>query len=306
MKKSILALAIASASLAGVAQANNTTLYGSVRMAVEVTDDGDTTSSHVRNNSSRWGIRGTDEIGNGLDVFYRYEFAVQADTNGGGQSNRLGFVGLKGGFGSVALGSQWSPYYNIVGYNDIFNGSFSYDRTYLGAFRISNSLIYTTPEMGGFKAQVALIHNGLGGNDDHVDAYNIGLSYANAGIFAGLTYFSTNGLDDETSLVGAAAGYSNDAFRIGLAAEYGDDGSDANPLNLSLAGEYYLSDADTLRAIFEVLDTDTDADEQVHVALGYQHNFSKRSRVWAEYSYFDEGDNADELQVLSLGIRTDF
>ncbi len=334
MKKSIIALAIL-ASVAGTAQAD-TTLYGSVRVSVEYNDNGVVDSTDVTNNSSRWGIKGHEDLGNGLSAIYKYEFGVDADKgtttskDGEGQRrgpNRLSYVGLQGGFGTVALGAQWSPYYNVAGYNDIFNGSFSYSRTYLGTFRLADVVSYTTPDMGGFKAQVALVADGAvvpgAGPDDHLDAYNIGLSYANNGIFAGATYLSTNGLEDDASLVAVAGGYSNDMFRVGLVAEQSDNyvskvgSSDLrvgeNALNVSLAGSVNISESDKILAAVEMLDRDIvlangeDADEAMHYAIGYQHNFSKRTRVWAEYSYFDTGvEDSNEDQTISVGLRTDF
>ncbi|NIU07387.1 MAG: porin, partial [Phycisphaerae bacterium] len=80
--------------------------------------------------------------------------------NGGAQKGRLAWVGLKGGFGSVTIGSQWSPYYNVAGRADIFNdaGWYAY---YQGPFRIKNSVVYGTPDsISSFKGEVAAVVDG--------------------------------------------------------------------------------------------------------------------------------------------------
>ncbi len=315
MKKTILALAVAAASLASVAQADNTTLYGSVRLAVQYNDDGTDSSTKVSNASSRWGIKGSDDLGNGLKAIYQFEWQVHPNSAAENITGRLGYVGLSGDFGTVALGRQWSPYYNVAGYNDLFNNVYYDD--YMGVFRLGHVLSYTTPDMGGFQLQAALIADGLGGNDEHLDGYNISALYDNNGIFAGLSYISTNGLADEQSQVALALGYSNDMFRIGFVGEYADDGvTDTNPRSYDLAGEYYINDMDTIRAGVSLKDADVEGvDDAYEAALGYEHKFSKRTRVWAEYSYIGDGHifdgdnliNIDDAQnKVSLGIRTDF
>ena len=87
-------------------------------------------------------------------------------TEGGNfNSNRPKWVGLKGtSWGALTIGTQWTPYYNVIGIGDIFNSSKVFDNdTYLGntfATRMDNSLIYSTPNWSGFGAQAMLVMNG--------------------------------------------------------------------------------------------------------------------------------------------------
>ena len=46
------------------------------------------------------------------------------------------------------------------------------------------------------------------------------------------------------------------------------------------------------------------ADRIDQYVLGLQHNFSKRTRLWAEYTYVDA--DTDNENAVSLGIRHDF
>lgn len=339
MKKSIIALAVA-ASVAGYAQAD-TTLYGSVRLSVEANQtsyqtDGvdDYKNTDVKNNSSRFGIKGHEDLGNGLSAFYTYEFGVAADKGSiqTGDTRRLSYVGLKhDSWGAIALGAQWSPYYNTVGYNDIFNGSFSYDETYyLGKFRLTDTVAYVSPTWAGVQAQVGLVFNGEEdstntgtGSDAGVDAVNTSVNWTHGGWFAGATYlwakegYAADASFGSVDLYGAVVGYENDTFRLGLVGEFmNTDTGDQDPYSVNIAGEYYLTDADTLRAGVGMLDMDQDGpdDDNSYIYLvGYQHDFSKRTRVWAEYAYLDAGDNfvdnqgqLDDKNMISLGIRTDF
>ena len=135
MKKSAIALAVAAALAASAAAQAETTFYGRAALAITYTDtsiDSDTPIGDIfddgiwdiRNAGTRWGVRGSEDLGNGLSAIYHIETNLDADShngNGDSQTGRLAWVGLKGGFGAVKLGAQWTPYYNALGATDIFN-----------------------------------------------------------------------------------------------------------------------------------------------------------------------------------------
>jgi predicted porin len=333
MKKSVLAMAVA-AALTGfgtVAQAD-TTLYGSARVSVDWVDtdkpDGPFSDSEdywdVRNNSSRLGVRGLEDLGGGLSAIYQYEFGVDMTEGGTFESNRPKWVGLKGGFGSVTLGTQWSTYYNVTGVADIFNSNrtFASDTGYLGGqwgSRLDNSLLYTSPNMSGFTAQVMLIMNGIAdtrvpNTSDNIDLWQLGFNYSNGPIYAGAAYSQLSNSDGATfdgddlqqwALVGA---YKPGPFSIGLLYEQGD----LNTISTSpLIDAFSLSDIDDtwsvylfgsytfgnneIKAAYGYMEPDGNyildeagAREQGYgeiqnLILSYQYNFSKRTRVWVEY-----------------------
>jgi predicted porin len=87
MKKSTLALAVA-AALATSAAVADTTLYGSARVSIDYEDiDNGTSTWDVRNNSSRLGVRGEEDLGGGLSAIYQYEFGVDMTEGGNFESN---------------------------------------------------------------------------------------------------------------------------------------------------------------------------------------------------------------------------
>ncbi len=374
MKKSALALAVAAALVGfGTAAHADTTLYGSARVSVDY-DDFD--SSYVRNangnlirvapgsaawdvfnNSSRLGVRGEEDLGGGLSAIYQYEFGVDVTDGGNLNSNRPKWVGLKGGFGSITAGTQWTPYYNVIGIGDIFNSSKVFDNeTYLGnsfGLRMDNSLIYTTPNLSGFSAQAMLVMNGsctpsdpvspaelcrsnadnkLPSNlSDNIDMWNIGLSYKNGPFFIGGTYMALEG-DEFSDFAtrptwdgdqwGLAFGYNSGAFAITFAYEDGD----VNNLNIGKTQNYYLTGQYTfgpnvIRAAYGFSSPDDSRipivvnnapvdlvqDDANNWALGYQYNFSKRTRVWVEYVGQDIDSNlVGDKQTVSIGTRHDF
>ena len=167
MKKQALTLAIAAALSAPSALAAQDTsgmhytsasegFYASLRARVDF-GNGDN-GANVNENSSRIGIQGTNDLGGGMEGFYRWEGGVKIDA--GGYSDvwriRLGYVGLRGAFGDVRVGSFWSNDYNwTYGSTDVANnysGYLVYDFDRLG--RVSKSIQYTTPDLNGFQGAV--------------------------------------------------------------------------------------------------------------------------------------------------------
>ena len=54
---------------------------------------------------SRWGIKGSNEAGEGLTAVYYFESKIDA-TNGDQPGGRLANAGISGGFGSITLGQM--------------------------------------------------------------------------------------------------------------------------------------------------------------------------------------------------------
>jgi predicted porin len=89
---------------------HSATVYGSLRYGVTMTDDDAAGSSSAwdigSGHGSRFGIKGTTDAGGGLTAGFQLERGI-ADALG----QRFHNVSLSGGFGSVTLGRQVSPYW---------------------------------------------------------------------------------------------------------------------------------------------------------------------------------------------------
>jgi len=320
MKKTAITLAVAAALAASAAVQAETTLYGSARVSVDyVTQDlRDTLEDEeldgvwdVFNNSSRLGIRGSEDLGNGLSAIYQYEFGVNVtdcgNTAGCFNANRPKLVGLKGGFGTVAIGTQWSPYYNVVGITDVFNSSKSFVN-YLGPFRLSNTVAYVSPSFAGFEVQAALVMDAATVNEDDIDAWNVSGLYKNGPFTAGATYLAIEGDDDvETDQWGVGLGYTGGNLGVALSYENADE--DDVDLNDIYGVVSYSFGANIIRAAYGWNELEVDEGDEAevdHYLLGYQYNFSQRTRVWVEYIGFDGEGDAGDQDAISVGMRHDF
>ena len=136
MKKSIFAVAVASALTLGAAQAE-TVLYGSIRYDYEntkheVNENGkigftSTRLSNLEDAGSRIGLKGSEDLGNGNAVIYQLEWGFNGmDSDSSGFKNRLAILGLTGEWGTFTAGRQNNPFKVTIvddAVADDFNGS---------------------------------------------------------------------------------------------------------------------------------------------------------------------------------------
>jgi len=239
MKKSLIALAVLAASGAAMAQ-SSVTLYGiaDVWVGSVKTDNGTTSTSTTSMisggvSTSRWGMKGSEDLGGGLKANFQLESAVSMDTGASAGFDRQAWVGFSGGFGEVRLGRVGSPFDNVQGASD---GVFDSDLAPAnnpggGVFRTSNgytskptnSLFYKTPKFSGFGAEVsysldekvafkaAVPATLTAAVPAGVSITSIALTYANGPMAAQFAYQeqSVNGaiLDDDFTFMRLGASY---------------------------------------------------------------------------------------------------
>ena len=293
MNKKLLTIAMAAAMVAPMVATADTTVYGKINTAIVNTDNGTSDSWKVQNGyaGSRVGVKGTEDLGNGMKAFFKYEFAADGQTAGGITGGRLAEVGVAGGFGAVLLGQTWTPYYNTVDKTDIMDLTGIGNSYYIGPGRIGNVAAYVTPNFSGITATAAIIMDGAAG-EDGVDIYNISVDYANGPLEAGVSYLSNEAADAD--MWGIGAKYKMDGFA--LVAQYEDADDDDS---WAVGGEAYFGN-NTVKAVYGSADVGG-ADNDVF-SIGVKHNMSKRTFVYAGY---DKADDAD-MDAFGIGLQHNF
>ena len=195
MNKKLLAVAVAGTLAAPMALADVST-SGSIRVGVEASD-GDWA---VVNGGSRLRFKASEDLGNGQTAFTTYEFGVDAagGSIGGGSTNRVTLVGLKGDWGSISLGSQWSATFSAVGTFACIHSRYGCSG-YQGKYRIADSVVFATTAGPLWIIADAQMD---GSSTDNIDNASIGGTMTLGGVKIGAAY-REDGNNDYTG-VGAS------------------------------------------------------------------------------------------------------
>ena len=166
MKKTLAALAVLGA-FAGSAAAADVQLYGVVDEGLIYTNTKVTNTKSVdklelksgRNLGSRWGLKGSEDLGNGYKVGFKLESGFEADS-GTLQENRIfrreAGVTLYGPFGSLGLGrfggiASAAGTYDLIGYVESFDGRDNNVWGFASSSRYDNVVAYQTPRFAGLQ-----------------------------------------------------------------------------------------------------------------------------------------------------------
>ena len=237
MKKSLIALAVLAASGAAMAQ-SSVTLYGvadafvgSNKVELNGMGQRQTTVSTSGVNGSRWGLKGTEDLGGGMKAIFTLESGFSLDTGASAQNgtlfSRQAYVGLQSGFGTVSVGRQYSAYDTLHGATnhnyDAFtfnaasgaNGGVAANGMKDYSSRVDNSIAYTSPDFGGFSGAVVYSfgenkNTASNVNGDATDNASLHFKYANGPVLVGYAYqeeklAAVGGVQDKNkyNLVGA-------------------------------------------------------------------------------------------------------
>jgi predicted porin len=221
MKKTILAAA-ALGSFSIVAQAQSSvTLYGLLDAGITYANKVATSTGHDSlvkygdgvASGSRWGLRGTEDLGGGLKAIFVLEsgFSTGDGTSGQGGAlfGRQAFVGLaKDGIGSVTFGRQYSFSTDYIGANYTMGsqtpaGNYAYhinDLDQLTSSRINNAVKFSSANFAGL-------------------TFGAMYGFSNSTQFAGTptTTAGTTTTQGSSSTYSFGANYANGPFGIGAA-----------------------------------------------------------------------------------------
>jgi predicted porin len=262
MKKTLAALAVLGA-FAGGAMAANVTLYGIVDEGLVYTHLDDDINDSTDNfglqsgiqSGSRWGIKGVEELGNGMNVGFTLESGFGADDGVSGQGDRLfgreARLFVNGAWGELAAGRMGSPMsgngtYGLYGMTSAFGTSFGdyvaqAGSTFTGGDRQDNALVYKTPTFAGFTGYVMYSFKSSDRDSDG-KAIPTGEGHSDSDRYAALAFTYANGPFE--ALLGADwRDYAatpddpedyDDGYSILLGGNY-----DFGPARLYLAAQYF-------------------------------------------------------------------
>ena len=326
-KKHLLLALVAVAGASTVMAQSSVTLYGRVNTTVERQKDGNVSTTGLVNNSSRWGIRGTEDLGGGLKAGFTLESGFKSDDGtGSGWTHptsgmsfaRQSEVNLSGGFGMLRLGNFIpESYYATADYVSMHNhdtgsssDAFYWDPVWFGGLSTKNKIGYRTPSLGGLTidAAVSLHEKATGVNKNGYDLaanYNLGALHLGAGY---------SQVDSDKQL-GLRALYTFGQFTVGGYYQRNDQDVIGTRNNYRLSGMYAMGASEFHVNVGRAAKWSNVADSAAtQWTLGYNYNLSKRTKVYAFYTKVDNkagaaymtGAAGDDFSSFALGVRHNF
>jgi predicted porin len=321
MNPRLIALAVAGALSAPVhAATGNLEIYGVFDASLNLVDhDTSSVENEIQfaSNTSRFGLRGAEELGGGVAALWQYETGLAIDAGQGfGSTNAIEtyptfrdyrlatqagardvFLGLSSKtLGTLKVGRLNTAYKNSTNGYDVFKDGLGDYNSIMGAVeargeifnaRESNSVSYESPSIEGVGAAVSYgQRNEAGALAMDRQLWSVALKYENGPLTAVAAYEKH---DD-----GFAAGVEDDAWKIGASYLFGDTRIAAIYERITL-GDVFGATGDTERDAWYV---------------GITHRAGKvtlkAAYARADDSENDLGSNLDGANQFTLGVDYGF
>jgi predicted porin len=301
MKKSLVALAVLAASGAAFAQ-SSVTLFGVVDAGYARISGNGASRSGLTNsglNSSRLGMRGTEDLGGGMRAGFWIEGQL---TNDDGNAAGLNFqrrstVSLMGSFGEVRLGRDYTPtFWNTTVFDPFGTNGIGQANSpgMLGsaanttAVRSNNSIGYFLPgNIGGFYGQYMIgfgeqASNAANSKQGNYNGFRFGYAQGpiNAAFSAGKVKGATSGADVSTNNLGVS-------YNLGFVTPMfvtGSEKDSVSKVRYTEIGATAPMGAGQLRAAYSRYDVANSNNDWNKFAIGYGYDLSKRTQLYSTYA----------------------
>ena len=323
MQKKLIALAVAGLVSAPAFAQSNVQIYGVMDLGFRHLSGSEENGIHPGlksrsgidssgQSTSRLGFRGTEDLGNGLKAFFTIESQLSPDTSSQTTSDRQAFLGLEGGFGRVWLGRDFNPSRALISGLDPFGatGIGSGQQLFQQTTRYDNAIMYRTPSFGGLTVTLAYTQNISGDEgaqlkgaaDPNSKGWSITPIYKNGPLTVGFGYEKYSDADVKRWNLGG--GYDFGVVDLRLA--YGQTKDDANNTKRKswmLAGVIPVTERGKILASYVQTKLDqAGSDEKAkQYAIGYSHDLSKRTAVYATYAKISTNNAAEGEYSLGMG-----
>jgi len=318
MKKTIVASAIAAVVAAPAAFAD-VSVYGKAHMAVQQKDmgTGGTDVDSIASRASRFGVKASEDLGNGMKAFVKMEWGT--DTLDGGSDTQLtsgtgsfttqftardANMGISGDFGTVAIGRMGGPHKGTlyaVGNVQLADANGGDD--FAGNFdskggRVSNALAYSN-SFNGVDLTIASVGNDT---NDNFDDTAISLTTTVAGVKLSAANLNQSGTDDDITIYGAK--YTMDGLTVAVVREDVDDASeDYDTTGISVS---YAMGNNVLSASTSTRDYDGSTADRDVTTFGIEHKLGKKTSIYASYADKDTGTVSTSYDITSVGMIMSF
>lgn len=333
----IAALALLGAFTGAANAQSSVAIFGVVDLGIEQTrvSPGASTlglASGIQS-GSRWGLKGSEDLGGGLSASFKLEAGFDASNGspaqGGRAFGRQAWVGLNGGFGSLKLGRQYTPLFDVLDTIDPFDMGITGDASGMGAvfraggWRTDNTVNYSTPNFGGLSGEVAYSFGEVAGSTSAGRQIGVGVTYEGGPLTLVFGHHNQNLLagtapagNSKTTMIGGMYDFKAIKLHAAYATNKDNNGvATSEDSRDSMLGVSAPFGAFSLLAAYihhgDHLNSHANAN---YWELGATYDLSKRTNFYASYSTIrndaggavGSGVTGADISWLNVGVRHRF
>ena len=323
MKKTLVALAALSAAAGAFAQ-SSVTIYGTLDASVAYVKNANAAKQSVTLlddsaiTTSRWGMRGSEDLGGGLKANFNLESDVNMGTganNSAGMFRRAAYVSLASDqYGELRLGRATSVAVGhlvsggIVAPNNAMHGTMLLGAGLAADFFVANAITYVSPSMSGVRASLQYAPGEVAGNSRAGSSAHAALEYKASNFTLGGAYVN---VENSATAADGRKWYTVDGTvtlgQTKLGAAYYNVNHNPGAITASkvdnqgyiLNGSYQFTPQVLLFAGFIKSLQDSAA-----VTLQARYALSKRTTVYALVNHVDNGKEGVNFNPIYIDIPT--
>ena len=298
------ALTLVAATACGLCAAQTSvTLYGVADVALSKSSGLATqlvSSGTLNNGTSRWGLRGTEDLGGGLKAGFNFESQVSLMDGASSAAlfARAANMSLSGGFGTLKAGRSLTP---------SWHGTMAWELTGSANYAVVNSQVgygglnsrhnaevsYTSPNWSGFSFTVGHL---FAGNNANVAKNDFNLIYRSGPLAASLIY---NKIDNKGKNLALGVAYNFGSFKLA--------GSLQDATGANLGKGFTLGGTLPLGKLSLTLDVARDTQKKdTDTLLEAKYALSKRTSVYGVLLHNGSGKAAKSVNSTVIGVRHNF
>jgi predicted porin len=298
--KKYLMSGIAFMSMASAAYAqSNVAIFGNIDTFTQYTNTGNGYTTAMDSSGlygTRWGVKGSEELGGGAKIDFILEQGFKGDTGAAADPTRVfsrqSWLGISNGMGQVRIGRQNALMFLNEGRLDAFFGAsmasgLNNFSTY--SVRTDKTVSYFSPKLGAIQFQVYYGLGTTGGHRGPNGSYSVAVNYDAKRLHLVLVQQAVRnplGTDTQKALYG---GGSYDFMPLTAYVAYHKAKSPLAGIDkdvLSLSTKFHLTPVSDFSLGYSYLkDQTAKHNEAQQIGVMYLYYLSKRSQIYTTVSY---------------------
>ncbi|WP_109480505.1 porin [Paraburkholderia sp. C35] len=287
---------------------SSVTLYGVIDNGIEYQNPGTGATTRAESGglfASRYGLKGSEDIGGGVHVNFQLEQGFSgvtgAASNVAEAFNRQAWIGMSGSFGEMRVGLQNTPQYIFMNpeLDPLAVMSIGSPMNNFNSLtvRVNNAISYFTPTVYGLTAQLMVaMRDATTKPSNGLQFYNAAVRYVNGPFRAAAGYEQAANAAGTSILkifnAGASMGVGAARFYLAYHTERQTDDSTKRDV-YEASGSYLFGPADMVALMYGYAhDRTGQGNNAQQIGLAYEHFLSKRTTLYASTGFIQNRNQA--------------